>query len=221
VSHLVNIGMMEYIRKSARLALQPDHRNREKSLSSFLFLLLLLLTAGIRPASAGAAAEEGSVVSLGAVSGLPNSNVLVPVLWAPSPPELKIGNFSASIRFENKSVSFVKGEKGFLLDGVNANFKVETKSDPADPDHTLLQLDVATQGEPRKGLREGLVLTLVFHIAEKAAAESKVPLEFARISAGDLSSPPKAIQPLQGQAGEIEIIPPEQVPYVPCFFFTH
>ena len=171
--------------------------------------------------AAAAAGENGSSVALGAVSGLPSSNVLVPVLWQPSPSDVKIGSISAAIRFENKSVAFVKGEKGFLLDGVNANFKTEIKNDPGDSSHTVLQLEIATQGEPRKALRDGLLMTLVFHIDEKAQAKSKVDLELAKVSGTDLSAPPKPVQPLTGQKGSIEILPPEQAPYVPCFFFTH
>jgi hypothetical protein len=182
--------------------------------------VLLLMTALFRPVAA-TAAEGETTVSLGTVSGLPNSDVLMPVMLTPSPPELRIGEFKATIGFNNKLVSFLRAEKGFLLDGVNATFQTDLKADPKDPNHSLLILTVSTQGDPRKALRDGLILTLVFHISETAISESKIDIAVENVSATDLSAPPKAVQPVAGNKGIVEVIPPEQVPYVACFFFTH
>ena len=44
---------------------------------------------------------------------------------------------------------------------------------------------------------------------------------FEKVSAADLSNPQKPIEPLTGQPGSIEVLSPEQVPFVACFFFSH
>lgn len=186
-----------------------------------LLLTFFLLGGSVRVPPAFAAPQKEIMVTLGAVSGAPKSEVLVPLMLAPSPPELQIGDISATIRFENKAASFLRAEKGFLLDGVNAGFEAQIQKDPGDPNQSVLQLEVATKGEPRKALREGLVLTLVFRIAEGVNPGTVVDLNIEKLTAGDLSAPAKPIAPLSGQKGSIEVISPEQVPYVACFFFTH
>jgi hypothetical protein len=193
---------------------------RKPVLSVMIAAVLLLATALFRPAAA-IAAEGETTVSLGTVSGLPNTDVLMPVMLTPSPPELRVGEFKATIGFDNKLVSFLRAEKGFLLDGVNATFQTVLEADPKDPNHSLLNLSVATQGDPRKALRDGLILTLDFHISATAKAGSKIDVAVEKVSASDLSAPPKAIQPVAGNKGIVEVIPPEQEPYVACFFFTH
>jgi len=184
-----------------------------------VFVVLLLTSA--RFLSSAQAAENSTQVSLGVVSGPPKDTVMVPFYLAPDPPGRQIGSVSATVRFQNNGVAFVRGEKGFLLDGVNADFTVELQKDPQDADRSLLQVVVATRGEPRKALREGLLMTLVFRIEENAAPGTNVVLEMEKVRADDLNNPPQSVEPLSGKNGMIEIISPESVPYVACFFFTH
>jgi len=171
--------------------------------------------------SVQAASEDGTRVSLGTVSGPPKGQVMVPLYLTPDPAGIKVGSISAAIGFKGKVVSFVRAEKGFLLDGVNAGFEVELRKDDKDPDKSILQLEVATEGVERKALREGLILSLIFRIEADAPESTKVALTFEELSAGNLDSPAGAIEPLSGKEGSIEVISPEQVPYVACFFFTH
>ena len=142
-------------------------------------------------------------------------------MLTPFPSDLRVGEVKATIGFNNKVISFLRAEKGFLLDGVNAGFAADLAVDPKDSGHSQLSLTVATKGDPRKALREGLLLTLVFHISGTAAAGLKIDVAIEKVSASDLSAPPKAIQPLTGNKGIVEVLPPEQAPYVSCFFFTH
>ena len=203
------------------MTFSSSNGNRKK-FSLRTIVLALLCGQGVFFLLAGrAAAEGGTTLTLGNVSALPKSEVLVPLLLAPDPPGLQIGSVSATVNFENKSVTFLRAEKGFLLDGVNGGFQADLAKDPADAAKSQLKVTVATKGEPRKPLREGLLITLVFQIAETAAPETKVSLDLDHLSATDVSNPPKAITPLQAESGSVEVIPPEQVPYVPCFFFTH
>jgi hypothetical protein len=185
-----------------------------------VFVLVILLLAFLCP---GFAQEENksTVISLGKVSGLANGQVTAPLLFAPVPQDLQVGNISALISFDNKYFSFVKAGKGFLLDSVNASFEVEVQKDSKDPNRSILHLEVSTKGESRKSIREGIVLTLAFHISAEAPAGAKTNLNFENLTAGDLSEPPNRISPIRGENGMIEVIPPEQAPYVACFFFSH
>jgi Cohesin domain len=196
----------------------PSQRNRgSESVLATSAAILLLMGILSRPA----VAQNATTISLGAVSGLPKSEVLIPVLLTPFPSELKVGEIKASIGFDSQWVSFLRAEKGFLLDGVGAGFQADLKADAGKPGHSVVNLSVATKGDPRQGLREGLVLTLAFRIDEKAPAGTTVEVAISDASASDISDPPKAIRPVVGKNGSIEVLSPEQSPYIPCFFFTH
>lgn len=170
---------------------------------------------------AHAAPPKGTTISLGSVAGQANSQVSVPVFLTPDPPSLEVGEISATITFNNKEVSFVKAEKGFLLDGAGAAVTVKSQNDSDDPNKSILHLEVVTKGEHRKPLHDGLVLTLAFQISPEASAGSKLNLTLEKVSAKDLSAPPKAIALLPGNNGDIEVMSKEQAPYVACFFFSH
>ena len=165
--------------------------------------------------------EGGTRVSLGAVSGVPTTQVMVPVYLTPDPPGRDVGSISAIIGFEPQAVSFVRVEEGFLLDGVNADFEAEVRQDADDPDQSLLHLEVATQGEDRRALREGLLVSLVFRVNDDAPAGTLVDLVMEQAGAMGIESPPTEIEPVSGQGATIEIISEDAIPYVGCFFFTH
>ncbi|MBI4442699.1 MAG: hypothetical protein HY649_04920 [Acidobacteria bacterium] len=195
--------------------------SRSTAWRSFLLAGIMLFFASIG-VSVGKAAENGATeVSLGDVAGPPKGIVMVPVYLSPDPPSREVGKIAATISFKNEGVAFLRAEKGFLLDGVGGKINVETKNDAQDPNKLVLAMEVVTEGEPRKALREGLVLTLVFQIAEGAAPDTKVALAVENVSATDIAAPPKAIEPVAGKNGTIEIISPDAVPYIACFFFTH
>jgi len=184
---------------------------RRVALRYFPFILALL-------ASSAYSQDKATMVSLGSVAGPPKGTVMVPLYLTPSPPSLEVGNISVTIRFRNKGISFVRGEKGFLLDGVNGNIKVNQQRQD---DKSLLEIEVATQGEPRKALRNGLVMTLVFNIEDNGEPGTNITLAVEKLTASDVSNPPKVVEPITGADGSIEIISPDAVPYVACFFFTH
>jgi hypothetical protein len=166
-------------------------------------------------------ASKGTRISLGTVSAPPKGEVMAPLYLTPDPSETRVGSISARIRFDSSLFTFVKAEKGFLLDGVGGEVTSSLEKDPKDAGKSSILLEVATKGEPRKALREGLVLTLVFRIGENAPAGQSFPLTVEEARATDIADPPKAVQPLVSQGGTIEVIRPEEVPYVACFFFSH
>jgi len=121
---------------------------------------------------------------------------MAPLYLTPDPPETRVGSISARIRFDSSLFTFVKAEKGFLLDGVGGEVKSSLEKDPKDAGKSSILLEVATKGEPRKALREGLVLTLVFRIGENAPAGQSFPLTVEEARATDIADLPKAVQPL-------------------------
>jgi hypothetical protein len=104
---------------------------------------------------------------------------------------------------------------------VNGVLEAEVKQDSANPNQSVIQLEVSTGGENRRSFREGLLLSLVFRVEAGAAPDTSVTLLLGNLSAATPETPPKPIVPLVGQTGTIEILSPEAVPYVGCFFFTH
>ena len=170
---------------------------------------------------AQSASDGGTRVSLGSVSGVAKTQVMVPLYLTPDPPGMKVGSISATIGFETKAVSFVKVEKGFLLDGVNADFEAEIQQDANSPDKSLLHLEVATQGAERKALREGLIVSLIFRVNDDAPDGTVVDLAIEQVGAKGIDAPPTAIEPLSAEGGTIEVILEDALPYVGCFFFTH
>ena len=184
----------------------------------FFRFLAILGIAALTPAPASAA---GTLISMGEVSGGGKSQVMVPFYLTPDPPSRQVGSVSAVIHLEGKGLTFQRAEKSFLLDTVNAGFEVTPEKDPQNPDRLILRVEVATKGEPRKALREGLLLSLVFRIEPDAPTGQKVSLVFDKVSATELGDPPKDVQPMASKPGTIEVLSPEQVPYIVCFFFTH
>ena len=185
-----------------------------------LFTLILVTGTEVLH-SAQKGSEKSTRVTLGNVSGPAKGKVMVPLYLTPASEELRLGSISAAIGFDSKMVSFVRAESGFLLEAADGTFHAEVKKGAESSTHSVLLLEIATKGEPQKPIKEGLVLTVAFQIAPDAAVGSKVNLDFEKLSAGDLSTPPKVIEPLSGQKGIIEILLPETLPYVACFFFSH
>ncbi len=191
-----------------------------------LLVTMILLDSSILAGPLGvegsqAPSEKSTTVALGTVSGAPKSQVMVPLFLTPVPPETPVARISAEIRFENKAVSFLRAEKGFLLDGVNAGIEAKIEKDTQNSGRSVLRLEVATGGEPRKALREGLVLSLLFRIEAGAPTGTTVALDFQKLSASDPGNPPQPIEPIAGRKGMIEILTPEETPYVACFLFSH
>ena len=168
-----------------------------------------------------AAHAQVTVVSLGDVSGGVSSEVIVPVLLNPATTETRVGSISSTIGFDRKLVTFLRAEKGFLLDGVNGKFQTKVQENAAKPEKSSLQLEIATEGEPRKALREGLVLSLIFKINADTPPNTMVPLRFEKLNVGSTDRPSQPIEPITSTPGSIEVLSPESIPYVSCFFFTH
>jgi hypothetical protein len=173
-----------------------------------------------RPARAQSS-EPGGAVSLGSVSGTPKGEVMVPVLLTPRPSETEIGSVELEITFESEAVSFLLAEKSFLLDGVRGVLEARQTVDPADAAKSRVFVRIETKSQPRKSLPEGLILSLRFAVKPSAIPGTTVPLKVGRLSLEDLSSPPKSVRAGVDSEGSIEVIRPEDVPVVPCFFFAH
>lgn len=146
---------------------------------------------------------------------------MVPLFLTPGSRETQVGRFSATIRFSKEDLSFVRAEKGFLLDSVNATFRAEAADDSAHPGQAVVELEVSTRGDPPKALREGLVLSLVFRIQEKARQDTTATLEFDQITANAPGAGAAEVTPLATRQGTVEILRGDATPYVGCFFFTH
>ena len=187
--------------------------------------LSIIATLCIAEAGFGRPAQEAppgtTAISLGAVSAAPKSQVMIPLFLTPGDSGAQVGRFSAAIRFETGSLAFVRVEKGFLLDGVNATFHAEVMDDSEHPGQSVVQLEVSTGGATPKPLREGLVLSLVFRVEANAKPDTTAIVAFDRLTATTPGSPSKEVTPLIGRQGTVEILRPDGTVYVGCFFFTH
>jgi len=188
--------------------------------ASFMAVTLLLPGTGF-----GSPAQEAppgaTAISLGAVSSAPKGQVMVPLFLTPGGPGAQVGRFSAAIRFEKGSLAFVRAERGFLLDSVNATFHAEATDDPEHPGQSVVQLEVSAGGGDPKPLREGLVLSLVFRVEADAKPDTTAILAFDRVTATTPGDAPKEVAPVIGRQGTVEILRPDGTVYVGCFFFTH
>ena len=194
----------------------PDETRMRKG--TFLFGILLIW-GGALLASVLAASQKPTAVSLGDVSSLPDTQVMVPLYFTPNPPETKAGRLSATIRFENQRVRFLRAEKGIVLESIQGTVAVKEESDTGNAQQSVLRMEIAAGGEER--LREGVLLFLTFAIKADAPAGTTVTLQLQDLQAGSLEAPARAIEPLAAKNGTIQVIKPEEVPYTSCFFFTH
>ena len=181
----------------------------------------LLISPSVLLAQEPEPAVKATRIALGAVSGPTKSQVMIPLFLTPYPPETPVGSVSATIEYKDKGLTFQRAEKSFLLDGVNGSIDVKAEKDPKDPEKSVIHAEIITKGDPRKSLREGLLLTLVFKIEPDAPTSTTVSLAINKATAANLDSPPKSVQPIVRKNGTIEIVAPEGVPYVGCFFFSH
>ena len=204
------------------------HTSRPRTLRRFPRLLILLVAIflgetvfGVLGHAAQEAAPGTTAISLGAVSAPPKGQVMVPLFLTPGGPDAQVGKVSAAIRFEKGSLSFVRAERGFLLDSVNATFHAEVTDDAEHAGQSVVQLEVSSGGTDPKPLREGLVLSLVFRVEADAKPDTTAILAFDRVTATTPGDAPKEVAPVIGRQGTVEILRPDGTVYVGCFFFTH
>ena len=184
-----------------------------KRLRAILCSALLLMAVCVAPVLAG-----GNGLTLGNVAAAAKGKVIVPLLLEIESEDVRVGHISANVGYDADVISFQQSEKGFLLEGVGGKVTVTPKEDGA---KSSIAVDIVTEGEPRKALRKGLVVSLVFKVNEKAAADTKVPLMLSAVKLETPDSEPKSIEPLKLTPGEVAVLSPENVPFVSCFFFTH
>ncbi len=200
--------------------LVPNRIGRRLALS---LAALLCSTGGL--ARAAALSGAGAAVSLGSVSGTAKGEVAVPLMLTPHPSGTKIGGIELTVAFESPYVSFLRAEKGFLLDGVGGAVEARETKDPANPKKSRLRIAAVTQamtkGEPRKNLPEGLILTLIFEVKPNAVPKTVVPLKIEKVTVTDAGTPPGVLEGSVEKDGSIEVILLEDVPVMPCFFFSH
>ncbi|MSO20053.1 MAG: hypothetical protein EXQ56_06235 [Acidobacteria bacterium] len=177
----------------------------------YAMALLLALAAPV-------ARAQSNGVSLGNVSAGVKSNVIVPLMLDLESEDVRVGSITATVGYSPTIVTFDRAEKGFLLDGVSGKFKATAK---VSGEKSEIQVEIFTEGEPRKPLRKGLTLSLIFKINDSATLNTKMPLTLSNVQALTLDPEPKPVQPLAVTAGMIEVLSPENVPFVSCFFFTH
>jgi len=181
---------------------------------------LLLLWGCALVVTAFAAPQDRTAVSLGDVAtSVPNTQVSVPLSFAPNPPHVRVGRLRATIRFENQVVSFLKAEKGITLESERGGLEVKQESDSKNAKESILRVEVSRGGG--EFLREGVLAFLVFSIKEDAPVGTTVTLQLQDLEASSLDTPAHAIEPLAAKDGTIQMINQEEAPYTNCFFFTH
>jgi hypothetical protein len=208
-----------HLKLSERRVNNADVRhNRLGKMRGGIFLLVYLAwVAG--PNGWAAAGPEQGTVSLGQVASLPGTEVLAPVYFTPSNPQVQVGRLSATVHFENKSVSFLRAEKGIQLDSTKGSFEVKTDEDAKNAGQSILHLQVsAGAGEH---FRDGLLIFLRFAIKSDAPEGATITLKLGDIDARDVETPPRPVTPLESKNGTIQVMKPDDVPYTACFFFSH
>lgn len=216
-------GLTPFPQRRFRGAPSPIRASRKLFQAAVTLTALVTLgraeSALARPAQE--APEGATSISLGAVSSPPKGVVMVPLFLTPGDRDTRVGSFSAAIRFDKKSLLFLRAEKSFLLDSVHATFHAQATDDDTHPGQSVVQLDVAAGGAEPQALREGLVLSLVFRVRPDAKPDTTVALPIDRVSAAAPGTPSSPVKPVVGRPGTVEILRPEAAPYVGCFFFTH
>ncbi len=197
------------------------HANPAPWYRAWIFIVTFFLGGTAFGTAAPIALQGTTSVSLGEVAGGPKSQVIVPLFLTPASTATRVGSVSTTITFNSELVTFVRAEKGFLLESVRGAFQIDLQKDPNGSGQSVLRADVFTAGDDRKPLREGMILSLLFDINETTPAGANIPLQLEKVVATTLDSPPHPIEPLTSKNGNIEVLKPESVPYVACFFFTH
>lgn len=164
---------------------------------------------------------RGASVSLGAVSGTAKNEVAVPLMLIPHPSDTRIGGMEMTIAYESPYVTYQRAEKGFLLDGVGGVIDAREIKDPDNPKKSRVTLKVETKQKSGESLPEGLILTLVFEVKANAVPRTVVPLKIEELTVTESGAGARVLHGTVDKHGSIEVILPEEVPLMPCFFFSH
>jgi cohesin domain-containing protein len=168
-----------------------------------------------------AASGPGASVSLGSVSGTAKNEVAVPLMLAPHPSDTRIGGVEMTVAYESPYVAYQRAEKGFLLDGVGGVIDAREVKDPDNAKKSRVMLKVETKGDSGNTLPDGLILTLIFEVKANAVPKIVVPLKIEKLTVTETGAAARVLHGSVDKNGSIEVILPEEVPVMPCFFFSH
>ena len=163
----------------------------------------------------------GASVSLGAVSGTAKNEVAVPLMLSPHPSDTRIGGIEMTIAYESPYVAYQRAEKGFLLDGVGGVIDAREVKDADNAKKSRVMLKVEAKGNSGDSLPEGLILTLIFEVKPNAVPKVVVPLKIEKLTVRETGTGARVLRGSVDKNGSIEVILPEEVPVMPCFFFSH
>jgi cohesin domain-containing protein len=197
---------------------------RNRAVWRTIVSVAVLLCVSGRLANAQAAKDTsgpGASVSLGAVSGTAKNEVAVPLMLTPQPSDTRIGGIEMTVAYESPYVVYQRTEKGFLLDGVGGVIDAREVKDPDNAKKSRVILKVETKGGSGKSLPDGLILTLIFEVKANAVPKVVVPLKIEKLTVTEAGSGVRALHGSVEKNGSIEVILPEEVPVMPCFFFSH
>ncbi|MBI2821708.1 MAG: hypothetical protein HYX74_05735 [Acidobacteria bacterium] len=189
-----------------------------------LSLIFFQGTAGDALARPQGETEEVQAQSAGKETGLllgfdtsaPGFQVSVPLILQAAG-EVSIGSITAKVEFPKVSLEFQHAKLGLAAELADAQVSANLKTDEASPDHSVVQVMIATEGG--KTLQSGVVANLVFKISEDAAVGDSLAL---KITASVLTAadPPKAVHPVVSEDGEVQVAATPPV-ITSCFFYMH
>ena len=178
-----------------------------------------------------AGSEHAAQVALAGVKALPDASVMVPLSFTPDSKN-GLRALTVEIDYVSNSLAFEKLSPGLAAEmanvGVQASLSESTPNDNG-LKRTKVRITLSLQApEPKEGLPEGLLVYLLFHVAQNAKPLT-IKLTPTVVAAEDLSTPPKKIAGISAEPGwvvienpdALESIAPELKPDVGCFFFTH
>ncbi len=160
-------------------------------------------------------------ITLGTITGIPGTVVLVPVYFTPAE-GVDVGSVKLEVNFVSANLKFEKIERGLAAETGNVDLSAKVKEDKnengVDTSTVTIQASLPNSAIPKKGIPGGLLAHMLLRISETGRpANITLRTVFEAAELGT-TNPLKNVRSFDAQ---VEVVAPGSQPAVACFFFSH
>ena len=195
-----------------------ENRKRERLAKMATVLTSIVILLGLSSLASFGAPQEAAKVSrlnLGFDKSTPGNQAYIPIILSLAD-GVEIGKIITEISFPTERLSFEEARRGASADSVDAQLQSAVKMDDENPDNSILEMTITS--EANKAIPSGIVVHLIFQIADLAPAGEMIPLRANKAEALTTGDSPQPVDLAVGN-GEIETL---DIPVMfACFFYMH
>ena len=166
-------------------------------------------------ASLGASAQEkaGARLTLSPGSGLPDSEVSLPLyLWDSGS---TLSSVAVTLVFPGSALSFERAELTVVSEAVGAELKIQGPASGPETTRVILEIGVPTKSTPGETLPDGPLAYLTFRIAKEAVLGGNIAVVLETKAVADPQKPAESLESPEA------LITVQSQPLTACYFYMH